>query len=316
MTYLLDQPDIKLNEKNQYGSTLFHHACRKVNTLPLQVFKRLVEAFKADMIVQEIHTHDTPLHIAFRDVNHRGIPIISYLLTQCKNVNINTKGYSGRTLLHHACKNIDFVPIDIFKTLIEFGGNVNNTDELGDSPLHMAFGNFSPGSTIEIVEYLASQKDAKLKAKNNNKKTCIDIAFSSLIHNKPKLHSISTALGKRIIDNDWLKLSYGTPADHLVELCRATYLNLELISYLVKNTTIDYRYKNISNPLHLIVSRETKLFGDSELAAVVNDMLSRGLGVNQLDPSGKSILDYVDEMLFPSTAQTIKRAGGLLGKDC
>jgi ankyrin repeat protein len=65
LTYLLSRNDINVNLKGKDGYTLLHIACQKINTLPLDVFKLLIETHGADVNARD-DSGDTPIHIAFR----------------------------------------------------------------------------------------------------------------------------------------------------------------------------------------------------------------------------------------------------------
>jgi ankyrin repeat protein len=91
-----------------------------------------------------------------------------YLLTQT-NVNLNLKGEYGHTLLHTACSNINNLPLQIFKLLIETLGcdvNVQNNDE--NTPLHRAVDCFDPndGGDITVLTYLLTQKGVNVNLKD------------------------------------------------------------------------------------------------------------------------------------------------------
>jgi ankyrin repeat protein len=172
LTYLLNQKDVNVNIKNKYGHTLLHLACMNINTLPLDIFKVLIETMGFDVNVQD-DDKDTPLRHAlllFTPNAGGNITVLTYLLNQ-KNINANIKGEYGHTLLHTACGNINDLPLDIFKLLIEtHGADVNVQDENKDTPLHLAFFNFDSDidDGIAILTYLLTQKDVNFNIKGQN----------------------------------------------------------------------------------------------------------------------------------------------------
>jgi ankyrin repeat protein len=162
LMYLLTQMNVNANIKGQYGYTILHYACEKINHLPLDVFKLLIETQGFDINVQN-NNNSTPLHYALRDFDptHGGnITVLTYLLSQ-KSINGNIKGWNGNTLLHTACININYLPLDVFKLLIETNGcDVNAQDDSNDTPIHNALSCFNPrnGGDTKALTYLLSQR--------------------------------------------------------------------------------------------------------------------------------------------------------------
>jgi ankyrin repeat protein len=104
LTYLLSQNDINGNIKNENGYTLLHNACEKINILPLEIFKVLIETHGADINAQD-NDKTTPIHSAldqFKPNDGGDINVLAYLINQ-KNLNVNIKNRGGYTLLHYAC---------------------------------------------------------------------------------------------------------------------------------------------------------------------------------------------------------------------
>jgi ankyrin repeat protein len=98
-----------------------------------------------------------------------------YLLSQ-KNIDANTKGYNGYTLLHYACQRINRFPLDLFKLLIETHGCDINVwdDDLDNIPLYSAFEGFNPDNDdvlahgITVLRYLLSQCNVEAGLVNKN----------------------------------------------------------------------------------------------------------------------------------------------------
>jgi ankyrin repeat protein len=177
LAYLLSQRGINSNVKNSNGSTLLHIACIKINDLPLDVFKLLIETKGCDINVQN-NDKNTPLHHALCNFNpNKGgeITVLMYLVNQM-NINVNTKGYNGYTILHTACQNINRLPIDIFKLLIEtHGTDVNAQDNHKNTPLHYALTSFNPnnGGNIQVLHYLLNQEGANGNIKGYSGETLL-----------------------------------------------------------------------------------------------------------------------------------------------
>jgi ankyrin repeat protein len=165
----------RLNDENikridpQTGSTILHNYCQHINTTPVEVYRYLIEVKGCDVNAQD-NNNDTPLHDAFRrfDPNKGGdITALTYLLSQ-KGINGNTKGWNGETLLHTACENINYLPLDVFKLLIETRGcDINAHDNKKDTLFHCAFRNFNPneGGDITVLTYLLTQKGIDVNIK-------------------------------------------------------------------------------------------------------------------------------------------------------
>jgi ankyrin repeat protein len=167
LLYLLSQKGINGNIKDQNGCTVLHTACSRINKLPLDVFKLLIENGDCDVIAQD-DNNDTPLHNAlglFNPNKGGNINVLTYLLSR---VHTDLKGQNGYTLLHEACKNINALPINAFKVLIEaVRCDVNVQANDNDTPFHYAFDNFNPrnGGNLTVLNYLASHKDANVNIK-------------------------------------------------------------------------------------------------------------------------------------------------------
>jgi ankyrin repeat protein len=172
LMYLLTQGDINANLKGRFGCTLLHTACKKINKLPIDVFKVLIETHGTDINVLS-NSKDTPIHYAlrcFKRDNGGDIDVLAGLINQ-KGVNSNVKNRGGSTLLHTACNNINSLPLDIFKLLIEIMGcDVNAQDNYNVTPLHSALVCFDPnkGGDITVLTYLLSQKTVNVSIKGKN----------------------------------------------------------------------------------------------------------------------------------------------------
>jgi ankyrin repeat protein len=180
LTYLLSQNGINGNIVGEHGYTLLHYACGRINELPLDVFKLLIETMSFDVNAQD-DDDSTPLHYVLRlfDQNGRGdMTVLMYLLNQ-KGINGNIKGGDGYTLLHWACININRLPLDVFKLLIEkmgFGVNVQAQDN--DTPIHYALSCFNPhnGGDITVLAYLINQQTVNVNIKGKKGHNLLHLA--------------------------------------------------------------------------------------------------------------------------------------------
>jgi ankyrin repeat protein len=158
LTYLLSQKGIDGNINDKSGYTILHYPCKRINNIPIDVFKLLIEKHSCDVNVQN-YGNDTPIHRGLREfnpLNGGDISVLQYLFNQT-DVHVNTKGKDGSTLLHLVCEKIKDCPLDVFKFLIETQGfDVNGQDNNKDTPLHNAFRCFVPGNsgTITALTYL------------------------------------------------------------------------------------------------------------------------------------------------------------------
>jgi ankyrin repeat protein len=183
LMYLLTQTNTNVNTKGYNGETLLHLACQHLNYLPLDIFKVLIEKHGCDVNVQN-KDNNTPLHRALRYFNPNDggdIKVLHYLLSQ-KGVNANIKGWNGYTILHWACNNINNLPLDVFKLLIEtHGADVNVQDKSNNTPAYLAFREFQPrnGGDINVLTYLLNQNNVNLNIQNEEGRnllhtTCIN----------------------------------------------------------------------------------------------------------------------------------------------
>jgi ankyrin repeat protein len=158
LMYLLSQKGVTVNIKGLYDTTLLHIACININTLPIDIFKFLIETHGCGINVPDYDGY-TPIHRALDrfDPNEGGnITVLAYLFSQ-KGIDGNITYLLGRTLLHIACKNINTLPIEVFKLLIEtLGCDVHAQDNRKDTPLHRAIDYFNPndGGKITVLTYL------------------------------------------------------------------------------------------------------------------------------------------------------------------
>jgi ankyrin repeat protein len=170
LTYLLNQENVDVNLKRQFGHTILHAACQHINTLTVDTFKVLIEAKHGDINAQN-DNKSTPLHTAlhfFQQSQGDDITALTYLLSH-EEVNVNIKDQCGYTVLHQACLCESNIPLDIFKYLIEIkGADVNARDNFGNVPIHTAFLHFKPNAAGDIttLDYLLNQTDVNVRGRN------------------------------------------------------------------------------------------------------------------------------------------------------
>jgi ankyrin repeat protein len=171
LNYLLSQkindPDIEDN----HHLSLLSWACMKINTLPLDVFKNLVEIRHCDINSQD-RSKRTPLHYALEFYQpETDTAILTYLFSQ--------NGLDAKflpSLLLSACQNINALPIDVFKCLITVQRcDVNALGSGRNTPLHTAFLTFKPNGQgdVNILKYLLNTKGVDLTIRSPNNLTLL-----------------------------------------------------------------------------------------------------------------------------------------------
>ena len=185
LKYLIDQ--VNPNTKNRFGYTLLHTAFPYVNKLSLDLCKYLIETKGCSINIRD-DGDQTPFCKAFLffDSNNGGdVAVLTYLLTQ-KGIDVNIKGQFDRTLLHYACDNINRLPLDIFKVLIEkLGYDVNAQDKDNHTPLHNAIYCFnSSQGDINVLAYLINQTKTGVNTKYTKGCTLFHSACTINLSNK------------------------------------------------------------------------------------------------------------------------------------
>jgi ankyrin repeat protein len=159
------------------GHTILHNYWQNINTTPLEVYRYLIETKGCDINAQDKYK-DTPLIYALRYVEGGNIPVLTYLLSR-KDVNANIKGKWRYTILHTACGNMNYLPLEVFKLLIEtHGADVNAQDNSNNTPLHHALRTFNLnyGGNITVLTYLLTHKTVNIHIKNNSGYTLLHVA--------------------------------------------------------------------------------------------------------------------------------------------
>jgi ankyrin repeat protein len=206
LMYLLSQEGIEYETETWNCYSIFHAACNNINNLPIDAFKLLIEPHGYHIHVRDDDSYGTPFRCALEKFNpNKGgdIAVLRYLLSQCDESDITESSCYGvllaacnninnlpidvfkllieilsfniskqgddSTLLHMACQHINKIPLDAFKVLIETAGcDVNVMDQRGKTPFHYALDEFNPqwGGDINILAYLISQKDVNINIKD------------------------------------------------------------------------------------------------------------------------------------------------------
>jgi ankyrin repeat protein len=254
LTYLLNQGNVNVNIKGQFGNTILHYACNKINYLPLEIFKVLIETQGCDVNVQA-NSNNTPIYCALYcfDPCHGDMNVLTYLLNQ-KGVNGNIKGQFGDTLLHYACQDINSLPLEIFELLIEtLGCDVNAQNTYKSTSLHYAIDSFNPnwGGNIEVLTYLLTQKDINVNIKGDYGYTLLHIACENI--NRCPLDVFKLLIETMGCDVNAQDNNNNTPLHHaLCNFNPDSGGDINIFAYLINQTNINVNigYKKGYTLLH------------------------------------------------------------------
>jgi ankyrin repeat protein len=273
LMYLLNQMGVNANIKGQFGFTFLDTACKHINSVPLDVFKLLIGTQGFD-----INARSTALHFAIDSFNPNwggDITVLIYLLTQ-SGINVNIKSWNGYTLLHYACENINKLPIDVFKLLIETHGcDVNAQDNNNDTPLRHALLNFNPnnGGNITILTYLLTQKTVNIHIKNNSGSSLLHIACRLINH-------LSLDVFKLLIEAMGLDVNVqaenkDTPIHSALRLFNPHRGDVTVLAYLInqKDVDVNIRGKQGHSFLHLACINNLPHSGRSKTPNAENDTI-------------------------------------------
>mmetsp|Transcript_15285 Transcript_15285/g.34435 ORF Transcript_15285/g.34435 Transcript_15285/m.34435 type:complete len:761 (-) Transcript_15285:22-2304(-) len=196
--FLVTQFPASLKLADHDGMLPLHHACK--NNCPSCIVKFLVGAYEEGIKVDS-PKYGLPLHCVCAAISHHkqenALEVIAFLLSKCpeaigaRNETVGTplevsnstaifetivrKRYSGKTpcYLHHSLRDDAILsPIKVVRFFIEnFGGNVEQIDNLGRYPLHVAAS--SPRASREVVKELLQIHPAA--ALHRDKQSCIPL---------------------------------------------------------------------------------------------------------------------------------------------
>ena len=131
--------DIHIKQNDNF--TLLHHACSNGN---ITMTNYLVEEHNFDIDCRDSYG-SCAIHWAAQAGN---IDLVKYLLT--RNCNMNSTGFWGRTVLHHACTNDSKESVELVKFLVEeHQCDPNAIDDYGCTPCDLAF----TWNCTELVKY-------------------------------------------------------------------------------------------------------------------------------------------------------------------
>jgi ankyrin repeat protein len=285
LTYLLNQKGVDLDIRGQYGFTLFHLACHKINTLPLDIFKLLVKLKEENGNTLQDDELLTSINDAFRNfkpTQGENEANLMYLLNQ-KSLNVNTENKYGFSVLSLACNNINTLPLGVFKVLVENkGADVNLLDRYENTPLCYALSNVEPnqGENAAILTYLLSQTVIDVNIKNNS-------SNNTLLHRAcENINSIPVNIFKSLIEVHGADVNVedgdkNTPIH--IAFCNfaPNYGDINVLAYLLAKNNFD---TNITDPngctllhlaLHQGIDTETEEDLDSFCSQMVESIIQR-----------------------------------------
>ena len=144
-----------------------------INSLPLDLFKSLVEITGFDINTQDV-MHYTPVYyvICSREPkNNISVSILLHLRSQ-DGFDVNVKDHDGGSITHWVCCNINTLPIDVVMCLIETKRvvEINGLDDARNAPIYIAIEQFSSvyGGDVNIKTRLLRQDNLTIDLRDKN----------------------------------------------------------------------------------------------------------------------------------------------------
>ncbi|CAF0858262.1 unnamed protein product [Didymodactylos carnosus] len=185
INFLLKQEGLERNLQDSEGNTAIHHACICTNIEQrATILQLLIVNGGFDLEKQNKHQQDpvmlcilqeqidlfkilidktvtlTKKDLESRQCIHLACQIGNYelvdILLKCPNINLNVKDEQQRNCLYYAISNGN---LDIINLLINKNVQINITDQVGDTPLHLAV--VHPTNAFNITKTLLQTKDGK-----------------------------------------------------------------------------------------------------------------------------------------------------------
>jgi ankyrin repeat protein len=233
---LLGDNTINVEDKNRQNRSLLHCACDNIDNIPITLLKRLI-SLQFDINDPDIK-NNTPIHLAFRSLNfNASIDIFQYILSQPNILGDSPKLNSrDESILHMACKNVQYIPLSIFQLLIDklsFDLLAKNVMNL--TPLNLVLANFKKGCDIDIVRYLFNRPNLNI---NQTKWTTIFSKVVRLITTTP-IEIFQFLIEEKRIGTNIINSYLYTAFSHI-----SCGLNVDILNYLLKVSTCDVNHIN------------------------------------------------------------------------
>jgi ankyrin repeat protein len=296
LTYLFSQRIVNAKTQGLYGSTLLHLACQNIGKLPIEVFKCLIEANGCDINLQDNINRYSPLHFALLNAKSRcDAVILTYLLSRA-SVNLNVKDKIGRSLLHLACVNINALPLDLFKYLIETKGFDPNThDFYENTPLFYAFNYFKPDRGAEnTLNYLLNQESIDVNSRNKSNCTLLHIACKNV--NTLPLDVFKYLIEVKGADINMVGEDRNTPI--LFAFDRFDHGDVAVLTYLIGQKDLDANSKDQRG--RIILHRACEKINTLPVEAFQCLIETKGADVNVFDDNKNTPLYYALHSFQPA----------------
>jgi ankyrin repeat protein len=242
LLYLLNQSGIDIEETDQHGYTPLHHACLNINTIPLVVFKQLINVNKANIFAKSNLVGASPPGLAlelFQNTS-KSLDAIFYLLQQYGvNGNINDLDVLPQTILHRACSNIRNLPLAVFQHLIEINQiDITSLNAIRSSPTMYAFSSFRAGCDVNILYYLLSHNKVNVNHHNSMGKTIMHFVCSGLKNGNFSINMIKYLVEIKGGDLNIRNNAKNTPIHDAVDSNNHNNAQIDVLIYLYKQIGI------------------------------------------------------------------------------
>ena len=134
----------RINEKDEYGETLYHNAAEYGHLKCLKVLISLDETEGVSSINEKSDYNTAPLHYAAMCGHSE---CVDFLVSNGGGAHINEKDNGGKTPLHYAAM---CGYLECMKVLIVNGANIDEKDNNGRTPFEL----MSEEKEIKIKEYI------------------------------------------------------------------------------------------------------------------------------------------------------------------
>jgi ankyrin repeat protein len=293
--YLLGQKGLEINTKGHEGLTPLHLACRNINSLPLGVFKYLIETLGADINAIDDRL-ETPLHYGIIQYDRCGDINNLYYLLNLPQLNIDAKDGKGVTIFHFAAFNIPQIPIEMFKFLIEEKRcDLNAVDSDKRSPLSHAFEKFTHACDPAVLFYLLSQDGVNVNRKGRDDYTLLHIACTH-IYEFP-IEVFKELLEEKHADINAKDCDLNTPLHHAL-IAFKPETDVDILTYLLEQDGVDFTAKDSENYTLLhqaclnVNSIPTKIF---EYLIEIQNCDINAVDDEGITPIGCALLAYKDK---------------------
>ena len=183
--------------RNNSKQTPLHHACSKGH---LNIVRKLVSEHKADLNSRD-KDNNAPVHHAALNFN-KHTHVFKCLIDEFSYSPV-TKGFKGRTAIHHACESENLELVEILLT--KYNLNPFSVDDDGNTPLHIA----ASAGREKVVNMLITKYKCPVDCRNNSKQTPLHYAC-----NKGHLSVVRMLVSEHKADLNSRNENNNTPLHH------------------------------------------------------------------------------------------------------